>query len=165
MPNQYTKANLRLLGGIYFAGLLIIFNIIAKYFVFVFKADLFLPLFSTLFLTLLVGMALGAAFAELIARSQKPWLAVLLGVLMALLIIPLYSLGLLCIYYLHFPAMFVQLPHWQDYFVIYGVMMVFFSLIAGIWLIPILGLAALYFKQHVVPHYQTFLSQQRNQHA
>ena len=160
MSNDYTNYNLRLTAALYFAIFAVLFNLLAKYSLFIFKAGALLPVFSSTLLALLLGAVFGSFFGKHIATATKPGRIFAWGALLGITIIPCYSLGLQFIYYFHNHWMYEKIHQWQDYFVLYGVVVLFFTLIAGIWLIPLTGLAALHFNRRFLPSYNTYLQKQ-----
>lgn len=159
---KHKTLNLRLLGAFYFATFATLFNLIAKYFLFIFKTGVPLPFFSSTLLSLLLGALFGSLFSKRLSTPNMPGLQVFAwGMLLAIAIIPFYSLGLQLIYYVHHHSMYNNLHQWQDYLVLYGVILLFFILIAGIWLIPLAGYAALLFNQRFLPRYATYLHKQQ----
>lgn len=74
-----------------------------------------------------------------------------IGILVACLSLILTSLGLLAYYYLTDATFLKHLQHWQDYFVIYGVILLSLALTIGLWLIPLTGLVAVYFNKRFWP--------------
>lgn len=155
------QLNLRVLGAFYFAGFATLFNLLAKYLLFIFAAGVLLPFFSSTLLALLLGAIFGGLLGIRIATANKPSRVFAWGVVLAIIIIPFYSLGLQLIYYCHNHSMYNNLHQWQDYVVLYGVIMLFFILVAGIWLIPLTGCAALLFNRRFIPAYRIYLSKQQ----
>ena len=158
---NHDKSNARLVGALYFALLTLVFNLIAKYFLFIFKEGVLFPLFSTSLLSLFLGALFGGLFGQRIAAMNKPSHLFAWGVLLAITIIPCYSLGLQIIYYFHNHEMYNNLHQWQDYLVLYGVILLFVVLVAGIWFIPLTGLAAMQFNRRFLPGYNAYLSKQQ----
>lgn len=156
------KPNVRLLAAVYFAFFAVLFTLVVKYFLFILKMGSLLPFFSCLILSLLLGAFFGGLFGLRLAKPDSTGKIFGWGMLFAVVIIPFYSLGLQIIYYFHNHTMYNNLHQWQDYFVLYGVLVVFFTLVAGIWLIPLSGFAALHFNRHILPGYNTYLNKQRN---
>jgi hypothetical protein len=153
--------NPRLIGAFYFAVFAVFFNLIAKYFLFVFQAGDLLPFFSSTLIFLLLSALFGSLFSKRIIEASKPGHAFGWGMLLALVIIPFYSLGLQLIFYIQTPAMYSNIHLWQDYVVLYGVITLFVFLIAGIWLIPLTGGAALLFNRRIMPGYTAYLNKVR----
>lgn len=148
-PN--TQINPRPYAAFYFAVFAAIFNLTAKWLLFVFKASILLPLYSSTMLAVLLGAVFGHLFGKKLVGHKTTLNLFFIGTLIALAMIPFYSLGLQLIYYFHNHAMYLQLHHWQDYLVLYGVMVLFFTLVAGIWLILLTGIAAVHFNRRFFP--------------
>ena len=144
----------RPIAAIYFAGVTLLFCLLAKYFLIVYEYSSFLPLLYALPMSLLIGGVFGALFGGRIASSTSASHAFLWGVLLAVTILPVYSLGLQFVYYLHKPLIYANLNQWQDYLVLYGVLVLFVLIIAGIWFIPILGFAAMHFNRRTLPQFR-----------
>ena len=153
--------NPRLIGAFYFAGFAVLFNLVAKYFLFVFQASDLLPFFSSTLLFLLLSALFGSLFSKRIMAASKPLHAFAWGMLLALVLIPFYSLGLQLIFYIQNHAIYKNIHLWQDYVVLYGVITLFVILIAGIWLIPLTGGAALLFNRRIVPGYTAYLKSRK----
>ncbi len=161
MITNNTTFNPRLIGALYFAIFAVAFNLLAKYFLFIFKAGELLPFFSSTLLLLLLFALFGSLFSKRLVATHKPGHIFAWGMLLAITITPFYSLGLQLIYYVHNHAIYNNLHQWQDYIVLYGVMTLFFILIAGIWLIPLTGCAALLFSRRFIPGYKIYLRKQQ----
>ena len=162
MPNDHSNVNIRLIAALYFSSFTVIFNLVVKYFLFVFKSGELLPIYSSTILALVLGALFGALFGRRLATPNPTVKIFANGALLATCMIPLYSLGLQLIYYFHNHWMYEKLHQWQDYIVLYGVALLFFTLVAGIWLIPLAGFAALHFNQRFLPSYNAFLKKQLN---
>ena len=165
MPTDNNTCNLRLVAALYFSSFTVIFNLIVKYFLFVFKAGELLPVYSSTLLALLLGAVFGSLFGPRIALPQKSLKVFANGALLAICSIPFFCLGLQLIYYFHNHWMYEKLHHWQDYVVLYGVVLLFFTLVAGIWQILLTGFAALHFNRRFLPSYTAFLQKQLDKQA
>jgi len=162
MANEKTTPTLRLTSALYFGSFAVVFNLLAKYSLFIFKAGQLLPVFSSTLLAFILGALFGHCFGPRIATAKSSAHMFAWGALLGLSIIPFYSLGLQFIYYFHNHWMYEKLHQWQDYFVLYGVVMLFFTLIAGVWLIPLTGLAAVHFTRRFLPRYNAYLQKQQH---
>lgn len=146
--------NPRPIAAIYFAGITLLFCLLAKYFLIIYEYGSLLPLVYALPMSVLVGGICGALYARRIAAAISASHAFLWGVLLALTIIPVFSLGLQFVYYLYKPLTYANVHQWQDYLVLYGVLVLFVLIIAGIWFIPILGFAAMHFNRRTLPQFR-----------
>ena len=160
MPSKNNTISPNVVAAFYFAICTFSFNLLAKYFLYIFKMGSLLPLISSSLLSVVLGALFGSLFGQRLAMATKLTHIFSWGTLLAITMIPFYSLGLQLIYYLHNHAIYQNLHQWQDYFVLYGVMLLFFLLIAGIWFIPFTGVAALYFTQSFLPGCTAYYSKQ-----
>lgn len=160
MPNEQNIPNIPLTAALYFSSFTVMFNLMLKYFLFVFKSGEMLPVFSSTLLALLLGAVFGGLFGHRLAAAGTTLRVFAKGTLLAICMIPFYSLGLQLIYYFHHHWSYETLHHWQDYLVLYGVVLLFFTLVAGIWLIPLTGCAALHFNRRFLTSYRAFLQKQ-----
>lgn len=156
---------LRFIGAVYFALFAVAFTLLTKYCLYIFNTGVPLPFFSTTLLSLLLGAFFGGVFSPHIATANSTGHVFVWGMLLAIAITPFYTIGLQIIYYLHQHSMYNNLHQWQDYLVLYGVLLLFFILIAGIWFIPLMGFAALQFNRRFLPGYQAYLKKQQSRGA
>ena len=155
-----SSINLRLIGAIYFAAFAVFFTLIVKYFIYISGTGVFLPIFSAITLSVELGAFFGFLFGQRIAGAKTSTQAFLQGMLLAIAIIPFYTLGLQLIYYFNNHSLYNNLHQWQDYLVLYGILLLMFILVAGIWFIPLTGLAAMQFNRRFLTGYQAYLQQQ-----
>ncbi|KTC99493.1 hypothetical protein [Legionella erythra] len=146
-----SSLNARVIGAVYFGVFALLFLFFAKYTVLSLYGRQILPAFPALFYAVFIGALTGAVFGETLAKPGRWWRAVLWGLLIAVLVLFAISLGTFIHTYYSDPAFMSRAQHWQDYFVIFGVIFLSMLLVLGIWLIPLLALTALYFNQRFMP--------------
>lgn len=158
LPNHAAFAtNPASIAAFYFAVFVLAFNLLAKYFLFVFNVRALMPIYSSSLLALFLGGLLGYLFGPRLAKHHSARHIFTLGMLLAITLLPLYSLGMQYILYLHHDVIYTHLHLWTDYAVLYGVILLFILLVAGIWFIPFTGLAALLFNRRFLPGYYAYL--------
>lgn len=141
----------RFAGAIFFAIFAVLFMLFTKYTLLSLKDSLLLPLLPALLIAAITGAFAGSIFGEFLAKKGTWVRPFLIGILLACLSLILGSLGVLTHYYLTNPDFFARLHQWQDYFVVYGVVLLSLTLTIGLWLIPLTGLIAIYFNKHFLP--------------
>jgi hypothetical protein len=148
--NKITS-NSRFAATIFFAIYALLFLLFTKYTLLSLQNSLQLSLFPSLLVILLTGAFLGRLFADKLAKKSH-WLRLfLLGCLMAIITILLVSFLVLVYSYFYDASFLNHLPRWQDYFIVYGLVVLSVTLIVGVWLIPLTGLVAIYFNKHFLP--------------
>ncbi|MFC7781126.1 hypothetical protein [Legionella taurinensis] len=162
MANQ-SSLNNRVIGAVFFGVFALLFLFFAKYTVLSLYGRHILPLFPALFYAVFLGALTGTVFGVTLAQPGRWWRAVLWGILIAVLVLLAISLGTFLHTYYYDPAFMSRAQHWQDYFVIFGVIFLSMLLVLGLWLIPLLALAALYFNQRFIPGIRAV--EQRQIHA
>lgn len=138
-------------GAIFFAIFAVLFMLFTKYTLLSLKDSLSLPLLPSLLIAAITGAFAGGIFGEVLAKKCHWLRPFFIGILLACLSLILGSLGVLTHSYLSNPSFFARFHHWQDYFVVYGVVLLSLTLTIGLWLIPLTGLVAIYFNKHFFP--------------
>lgn len=141
----------RFAGAIFFAIFAVLFTLFTKYTLLSLKDSLLLPLLPSLLIAAITGVFAGSIFGEVLAKKGHWLRPFFIGILLACLSLILGSLGVLTHYHLSNPNFFARLHQWQDYFVVYGVVLLSLTLTIGLWLIPLTGLVAIYFNKHFFP--------------
>ena len=141
----------RLAAAVFFSIYALCFLIFAKYTLLSITDSLKLPLFPSVFLVLFTGAYLGGLFGTVLAKSRFWYHSLIIGCIMAVLAILLISLAVMIHAWFFDSAFFARLHNWRDYFVIYGMLVLSISLIVGLWLVPLTGLAAIYFNKQFLP--------------
>ncbi|MFC3909161.1 hypothetical protein ACFORL_08765 [Legionella dresdenensis] len=151
MTNNDTATAARFAAAIFFAIYSLLFLLFTKYTLLSLQESKLLPLFPALLITPITGAFAGYLFGAAIARQKQWYKALLLGFLLAIIAILLISLVLLGHGYYYEAPIFQQVKDWEDCLVLYGAILLSITLIVGLWLIPITGLAAVYFNRHFFP--------------
>lgn len=119
-----------------------------------------IPLISSLVVILLIAAFLGRIFARSLVKKHH-WLRLFLtGVFMALLALLIVSLTIFIRSWIVGTPLFQLAQHWQDYFIIYGLLVVTTSSVIGVWLGVLTGMAAIYFNKRFYPRLMAFDSTQ-----
>lgn len=148
---KHSSLNTRLIGLVFFGVFSLLFLFFAKYTVLSLYGRPVLPLFPAVVYAVLLGGLTGAVFGDRLARPGRWWRALLWGLVMAVLVLLVISLGTFIHAWYFDPAFMSRAQHWQDYFVIFGVIFLSMLLVLGLWLIPLLALVTLYFNQRFMP--------------
>lgn len=138
-------------GAVFFAIFSLLFVLFTKYMLLSLKDSLRLPLLLTLFSVIGISACIGALLGNVLAKPRHWFRLLLIGFSLAILAIVLASLGILLHACYYQAPLIHSLHHWQDYVIIYGVIVVSVTLIVGVWLIPATGLATIYFNKHFLP--------------
>jgi hypothetical protein len=128
----------------FFTILAILFLFFTKYTLLPLHIRNHFPLFKSICISLICSTLLAFLFGNLLVKPKAWWKSFLLGAGIAIGV--LFISSLFALFYSQFP-----LAKWQDYFVIFGSIFVSFTLIFGIWLILLLGLASIYFNTRFYP--------------
>lgn len=138
-------------GTLFFAIFAALFLIFTKYTLIPLQGSLHLPLYPALFIALVSGAIIGRKFAGRLAKENR-WLRLfLLGLMMGILAIFIASISALIRSCLYDTSFLPSLHYWQDYFIAYGLIVLSIALVIGIWLVPLCGLAAIYFNKRFLP--------------
>jgi len=140
-----------LAAAIYFAIFALCFLIFTKYTLLSLQDSLKLPLFPSILIVMFTGAYVGSLFGAALARSKTWYHSLIIGCFMAVIAILLISLAIMIHAWFYDSAFYARLHTWRDYFVIFGALFVSITLIAGIWLIPLMGLAAIHFNKQFLP--------------
>lgn len=138
-------------GAVFFAIFGLCFLIFAKYTLLSLATNLNLPMFPAVLLVLITGAYLGSYFGEALAKCKTWYHALLIGCFMAVLGILFISLSTMVRAWIFDTGVYDKLHGWRDYVVVYGLLVASITLLAGVWLIPLTGLAAIYFNKHFLP--------------
>lgn len=141
----------RFAAAVYFALIALVFLIIAKYILLSLAGNLDLPLMGMVFTVMITGAFTGALFGRWLAKPQAWWKVMILGFVLAIVAIFQITCGILIKAYVYEIQWMAQLTNWQDYWVVFGMIFLSVTLIAGVWMIPLTGLAAIYFNKHFLP--------------
>ena len=100
---------------------------------------------------LLASALLGREFGKILSKPSH-WIRLFgTGIAMAILAILLVSIGAMVHAALYDASVFAKLHSWKDYFIIYGLLVATITLIIGVWLLPLTGIAAIYFNRRFFP--------------
>lgn len=138
-------------GTVFFGSYAVLFLLFTEYTLLPLQGSLHLPLYPSIFIILFAGAIVGRQFAPRLVRETYWLKLLLLGFLLAIVCILIASLSLLVRAILYDPTFFSGIHHWQDYFIAYGLIMLSITLVLGPWLIPLTGLAAIYFSRRFFP--------------
>jgi hypothetical protein len=140
----------RFAGAVFFAIYALLFMLFTKYSLLSLKTSALLPLLPSIFISLIIGAFAGGIFGKILAKESHWLKPFLIGVLLACLVLILASLGVFLYSYVK-DVTLSNIHHWQDYWVIYGTILLSLALTIGLWLIPVTGLIAIYFNKHFFP--------------
>ncbi|MDP1602565.1 MAG: hypothetical protein Q8M03_04805 [Legionella sp.] len=149
--NKKSALTARFAATLFFAIYALLFLLFTKYTLLSFQNSLRLPLFPSFLIALLAGAILGRLFVKKLAQKSHWFRVFLWGCLVALIAILFISLFVLVYSYFYDASFLNHLPKWQDYFIIYGLVVLSVTLVVGVWLIPLTGFAAIYFNKHFLP--------------
>ena len=141
----------RVAGAVFFTIYALLFTLFTKYTLLSLRDSALLPLLPSLLVAVATGAFAGGLFGKALAKPRAWPTPFLIGILLACLSLILGSLAILAYYYLTDATFINHLNKWQDYFVIYGVILLSLFLTIGLWLIPLTGLVALYFNRRFFP--------------
>lgn len=133
-----------------------LFLIFTKYTLLPLNVSHQLPLLSSLIVILFTAAFLGRVFARLLIKPQPSIRLFIIGILMAMAAILIISLSFFIRSWIY-GAPLLQLAHnWQDYFIIFGLLVVTTSSVIGLWLAILTGMAAIYFNKRFYPKLMAF---------
>jgi|GEM_PF-2224154 len=151
-PNdKLSPLNPKMASAVFFAIYALMFLLFAKYTLLSLRDGMLLPLFPSLLIAPITGAFAGWWFGSVLAQPGKWFRAMIFGILLAVIALLLASLAVFVHAYFYDNTMASRLTHWQDFFIFYGVILASMTLIIGLWLIPITGLAAVYFNKRFLP--------------
>jgi hypothetical protein len=137
--------------SIFFSIFALLFFLFSKYTLLSLKTSMVIPIFPYLIITLFTGTFIGKVFGTTLAKPRHWFLVFLIGVFLAFVGILLASLSLLIYSYMFDATLMQRIYHWQDYFIVYGLIALSMMLLIGVWLLPLMGLASVYFNKHFFP--------------
>lgn len=140
-----------LAAAIYFAIFSLCFLIFTKYTLLSLQDSLKLPLFPSILVAMFTGAYVGSLFGAALAGTRTWYHSFIIGCFIALFSLVLISLAIMVHAWFYDGAFYGRLHSWRDYFVIFGALFASITLIAGVWLIPLTGLAAIHFNRHFLP--------------
>ncbi|KTD66148.1 hypothetical protein [Legionella spiritensis] len=149
--NRHSSVSPGMMGAVFFALFAVLFFIFAKYTLLSLQSNQLLPFFPSMFITLILGALLGWLFGPWLATAKNWGRSLGTGILMALLSLLLISLGAFLYSYLNDTAFFARLQNGLDYLIVYGVLFLSIVLTIGVWLIPLMAIAAVYFNKRFWP--------------
>lgn len=143
--------NARILSAVYFGVLSILATIVIDILLYIAGIGELIPTFKAVLLATIIAAIFGALFGEKIIHCKKPYnfSAFKWGFLMVLLALPLYDLGFLWLIQEHHAQNFsgASLLNWL---LVYGILLLYSFIFAGLWLAIIAGFAAMYLRGHLV---------------
>ena len=144
-------SNPRLISGIYFSLLSIIFILIISLITDILGISRVLPLAHAIILSGFIAMVFGAFFGECIVHAPAPYHRTVfwLGFGMMLLAVPFYCLGFLFFFIFQHALLFIHatlLDEFRFYLFVVG----YSYLLFGIWLAILGGFSALYLRGYLV---------------
>ena len=137
--------------GLFFSIFSLLFFLFTKYTLLSIQSRLSLPLFPLLFLVVFASGYVASKFGNALAKPASWYRVFFIGLLLAIIAILLISLVVLCWTIFQKDPILSELHNWKDYFVFLGLIFVSITLIIGVWLIPLTGLAAIYFNRRFLP--------------
>ncbi|KTD16596.1 hypothetical protein [Legionella jordanis] len=141
----------RTVSAVFFAMFALLFLLFTKYTLLSLKDAALIPLLSSLLFSLILGLVLGALFGKALSKKGS-WLRFFSwGLLMACLALIILSCVVFANFLLTPSSQQFHFQHWQDYLIFWGAILVTLALTIGTWLLPLTGLAALYFNKHFWP--------------
>ncbi|KTD31306.1 MULTISPECIES: hypothetical protein [Legionella] len=149
--NPHDSFSPRFAGAIFFAIYALLFTLFTKYTLLSLRDKALLPLLPSIFIALIIGALIGALLGKALAKNGHWFRPFLIGILLACLALIFGSLFVLMYYYSTDPLFSNHLQHWNDYFVVYGAILVSLILTIGTWFIPLTGFIAIYFNKHFLP--------------
>lgn len=149
--NKLAQFSPRIAGAIFFAIYAFLFTLFTKYTLLSLRDEGLLPLLPSIFISLIIGALIGALFGKALAKKSHWFRPFLIGILLACVALILGSLFVLIHYYSTDPLFSSRLQHWQDYFVVYGAILVSLLIVIGTWFIPLSGQVSIYFNKHFLP--------------
>ena len=143
--------NARILTGVYFGLLAVVFTLSLDATLFFLGFKQLLPLFEGTLLAMLVASVIGFIFGEKIIHAKPPFGKTVFywGFLTTLCAVPFYSLGFL-IFYIHTNPAFALTLDFHTLIDLYAKILVECLLLIGFWLAILSGLAALYLRSVLV---------------
>lgn len=135
----------------FFAGYAVLFMLFTKYTLLSLKNNSALPLIPSIIIALIVGALTGRLFGNSLVKIRLWFYPFLIGVLLACLSLILSGIGVLIYYYYNHVPFFNSPHHWQDYFILYGIVLLSLTLTIGLWLIPLTAVVAVYFNKRFWP--------------
>ena len=154
--NSTIETNRKLLSAgttatVFFAGYAVLFMVFTKYTLLSLKNSSVLPLVPSIITALIIGALTGRLFGNSLAKNRSWFYPFLIGILLACLSLILSGVGVLVYYYYNSVPFFNSPHHWQDYFILYGIVLLSLTLTVGIWLIPLTAVVAVYFNKRFWP--------------
>ena len=138
-------------GAIYFALFALLYFLFTKYTLLSLKDDMQLPFFPSGIFVFLIGGLIGRQFASLLAKKSHWLRSMMIGFIIAIVAILIAGVCVLIHSYFYDATFINSLKHWQNYFIVYGVIVLSITFVIGVWLIPLTGLAAIYFNKRFLP--------------
>ncbi|WED42161.1 hypothetical protein [Legionella cardiaca] len=133
----------------------IVFNLLlllfTKYTLLSIKDSNLIPLLPALLVSIILGILIGSIFGKILAQKGSGIRSFLIGMLIACFMLILLSFLLFAHYYFNDSSLILRFQHWQDYFIFYGTILLTLAITLGIWVIPLTGLASLYFNKRFWP--------------
>lgn len=152
LDNQHhTSINPRMIAAIFFVVFALLFLFFAKYTLLSLKNNQTFPLLPSLGFSLICGTIAGVIAGNWLSKTRNWLKCFLMGILLGLGTLIILSICLFINAYSSDAFFFNQIHRWQDYFVIFGVIFLSMLFIIGLWLIPLTGLAAVYFNKRFFP--------------
>lgn len=163
MNSTAVKINPRVVAAIFFAALMLLFLFFTKLTLLSLPDNQLFPILPSIFFALFTGLLVGAISGKSLATSGHWCKPLIIGIALALTVLLLISTTLFILSSLHNSNSIQSAPHWQDYFIIFGVLFLSMFLIIGTWLIPLVILATIYFNRRFFPGLVALEQQQRSQ--
>lgn len=143
--------NARLLSAIYFGVLAVVATIVIDVLLYLAGIGELIPTFKAVLLATAIAVVFGALFGEKIIHCKKPyrWSAFKWGFLMVLAALPLYDLGFLWLIQGQHSQTFSETSV-SNWLILYGILLFYSVILAGIWLAIMAGFAAMYLRARLV---------------
>lgn len=151
MTQTAQSMNPRFASAVYFALLGLVFLLLAKYIMLSLASNLNLPLMPMILTAMITGALAGALFGNWLAKPHSWWQLMLLGCALAIVALLQITGGILFRAWMFDNTFAQHLNSSLDYLVVFGLVFLTVTLIVGVWMIPLTGLAAIYFNKHFLP--------------
>lgn len=149
--NNEVSMSPKFAAAIFFAIFNFLLLLFTKYALMSLKDGALVPLLPASIIAIIIGILLGILFGQSLANQLTGFRAFSLGILIACCALVLLSLVILIYSYLTGSPIIQQIQHWQDYFILFGVILSTLFLTLGIWLIPLTAVASFYFNKRFWP--------------
>lgn len=152
---------------IFFAIFALMFFIFAKYTLLSIDLSIQLPLLPFIIAMMITGALIGKCFGKTLAKETAWYKLFFLGVLIAIITLLLFSMAIFLRAYFKSSSevnFFTHYHQWREYFIFFGVLVIWITSTIGLWLMPLTGLAAIYFNKRFLPGLLAFDKLEKQTH-